>query len=433
MSSSRLMREGSVGLFFLLGVILFGGVIFFLRGTNLQTKNYQVKLLFENAGGLREGARVYYRGVGVGRITAINPSSNGVEVSTEIDGNLRIPQDVTVSTLRTGLLGEVSVNVIPKTDLDERGKEINPFAQECNQQNLILCHNQKIGAKSTPDLVESLAAISDRINNDKFFEQLDTTIDNFNQTTEKMSVLTDEVTSLAVQLRKDMKTVTATTEKIGKTADSFTQTAKVTSEQIEKLGNSYSDTAVEFNLLADNFNRLIDENKTNFSNAIANFSQTTAEIGQLVENTDQLLARVNPDDVAKISENLGNTSENLSEISEDLKEISDELNNSTNLVSLQQTLDSARVTFANTAKITSDIDEFTGDPEFRSNLRRLIDGLGSLVSYTEILERQVELATLLEQVEKVTTKENPTLDNNTQKFPTAFSNNQVNSKPRNLN
>ena len=415
MSSSRLVREGSVGLFFLLGVILFGGVIFFLKGTDLQAKNYQVKLLFENAGGLREGARVYYRGVGVGRITAINPSSNGVEVSTEIDGNLRIPRDAKVSTVRSGLLGEVSVNVIPKSDLNDLAKEINPFDEECNQQKLILCHDQKIGAKSTPDFVESLADIAYRINNDRFFEQLDTTITNFNETTQKMTILTDEVTNLAVQLRKDMKTVTVTTEKIGNTADSFSQTASVASEQIEKLGNSYSDTAAEFSLLT------------------SNFTQTTDEVRQLVQNTDQLLAKVSPDDVAKISQNLGATSENLTQISEDLQEISAEFNNSANLVTLQQTLDSARVTFANTAKITSDIDEFTGNPAFRSNLRKLVDGLGNLVSYTDILEKQLKLATLLEQVEKVTAKENQTLDANAQKFPTAFSASTVNSEFRTQN
>ena len=45
MFRSRLMREGSVGLFFLLGIILFGGIIFFLKDNNLGGKNYQLKLL----------------------------------------------------------------------------------------------------------------------------------------------------------------------------------------------------------------------------------------------------------------------------------------------------------------------------------------------------------------------------------------------------
>jgi len=59
---------------------------------------------------------------------------------------------------------------------------------------------------------------------------------------------------------------------------------------------------------------------------------------------------------------------------------------------LQQTLDSARVTFQNAQKITSDLDELTGDPAFRENIRQLINGLSGLVSSTQQLQQQVEVA-----------------------------------------
>jgi len=45
-------------------------------------------------------------------------------------------------------------------------------------------------------------------------------------------------------------------------------------------------------------------------------------------------------------------------------DISNALYSPTNLLVLQQTLDSARVTFQNAQKITSDLDELTGDPAF---------------------------------------------------------------------
>jgi phospholipid/cholesterol/gamma-HCH transport system substrate-binding protein len=47
---------------------------------------------------------------------------------------------------------------------------------------------------------------------------------------------------------------------------------------------------------------------------------------------------------------------------------------------LRETLDSARATFANAKKITADLDELTGDPKLRSNIRNLINGLGGLLS-----------------------------------------------------
>ncbi len=43
-------------------------------------------------------------------------------------------------------------------------------------------------------------------------------------------------------------------------------------------------------------------------------------------------------------------------------------------------LDSARATFANTRKITADLDELTGDPKFRANIRNIVNGLSGLLS-----------------------------------------------------
>jgi phospholipid/cholesterol/gamma-HCH transport system substrate-binding protein len=87
---------------------------------------------------------------------------------------------------------------------------------------------------------------------------------------------------------------------------------------------------------------------------------------------------------------------NAKETSENLRKISENLNNPMILLTIQQTLDSARATFENAQKITADVEQLTGDPAFRNNLRKLVDGLGSLVSSTESLEKQVYATQVLE-------------------------------------
>lgn len=82
--------------------------------------------------------------------------------------------------------------------------------------------------------------------------------------------------------------------------------------------------------------------------------------------------------------------------SENLREASKTFNDPKTLLTLQQTLQSARVTFENSQKITSDLDDLTGDPAFRENLRRLVNGLSSLVSSGDQLEEQVRLSQALE-------------------------------------
>lgn len=409
MLRSRLVREGSVGLFLLLGLIVFGGMIFFLKGHRFQNNNYQLKLLFANAGGLREGGRVFFRGVGVGRIIQISPGSNGVEIVAEIDGQLRIPSDVRVSTLRSGLLGDVSVNIVPKNDLTDEAKQINPLSEDCTTQNLILCNRQTINAQASSDLVETLGRLADRFNDDDLFNNINSAVASINTAGEKTSELTDKMSALTTQVKQDLNKLSTAAQRVGNTADSvgltaesFSRTADVTTEQVKRLADDYSGLSSQISSLTNNVNTVVTENRSTLSTAIANLSQTAQEVSQVAKNTDQLVTRVNQTDVEKISKNFETSSQNLTQISKNLLAISEELNNPTNLVTLQQTLDSARVTFANTAKITSEIEEFTGDPEFRRNLRKLVNGLSNLVSYTDLLEKQVELATLLEEVEKVT-------------------------------
>ncbi len=435
MLRSRLVREGAVGLFLLLGLMVFGGMIFFLRGQKFQNTSYQLKLLFENAGGLREGGRVFFRGVGVGRIVKISPGSNGVEILAEIDGQLRIPSGVKVSTLRSGLLGDVSVDIAPKNDLTDEGKQINPLSKDCPQQNLILCNQESIKAQASPDFVETLGRLADRFNDDKLFNNVNSAVVSMSSAGQKVSKLTDNLSELTTQVKQDLGKVSTAAEKIGNSSDavsttakSFARTADVTTKRVESLADDYSAIPTQITSLTENMNMLINENKSNLSTGISSLSQAAQEISQLAKNTDQLVTKVNPTDVAKISKNFETSSQNLTQISKNLLAISEELNNPTNLVTLQQTLDSARVTFANTAKITSEIEEFTGDPEFRRNLKRLVNGLSNLVAYTDLLEKQVELATLLEEVDKVTAENSPTvsppktvkLDITKKQFPAAI-------------
>ncbi|WLT37485.1 hypothetical protein NON20_16825 [Synechocystis sp. B12] len=89
--------------------------------------------------------------------------------------------------------------------------------------------------------------------------------------------------------------------------------------------------------------------------------------------------------------------ENAAVTSNNIRQISNDLNDPTLMLTLQQTLDAARLTFENAQKITSDVEQLTGDPAFRNNLRKLVDGLGQLVSSTENLQDRVYTAHTLER------------------------------------
>ena len=94
-------------------------------------------------------------------------------------------------------------------------------------------------------------------------------------------------------------------------------------------------------------------------------------------------------------QNLETLSANAAVASTDLRDIVEALNTSTNIVMLQQTLESARDVFQSAQKIMADVDELTGDPSFRNNVRDLINGLSGLVSSTQDLQQQTQIAQIL--------------------------------------
>lgn len=65
---------------------------------------------------------------------------------------------------------------------------------------------------------------------------------------------------------------------------------------------------------------------------------------------------------------------------------------------IQQLLDSARAAFENLQKLTSDLDEITGNPQLRQDLIRLIQGLSNLVSSTQQLQQEALYGQTLTQV-----------------------------------
>jgi phospholipid/cholesterol/gamma-HCH transport system substrate-binding protein len=52
------------------------------------------------------------------------------------------------------------------------------------------------------------------------------------------------------------------------------------------------------------------------------------------------------------------------------------------------------------------LDELTGDPNFRQNLRQLVNGLSGLVSSTQQMQQQVQVANTIDSVKAAVSKPN---------------------------
>ncbi|MGK7876263.1 MAG: MlaD family protein [Xenococcaceae cyanobacterium] len=381
MLRSRTIREGSVGLFALLGLVLFGGVVIWLRGIDFGKGTYDIIVEFPDVNGIQVGSPVRYRGVEVGRIKNIKPGTNGVDVTLEISpADLRIPHEVKIQTSRYGLIGETSIEITPLKLLPSDAQSINPVSSECDS-NRIICDNARIQGEtgaSFNQLIPSLLHLSNLYGDPKFFENINSAAQNTSIAADRVAKLGDEMSLLSSTVRKEIKTFSGT-------ANSLTRVANETSQ------------------LASNINGLVNENRGNLVRTLNSIGDTSEELRNLVVSLEFTVARVNSTletlesaNTEELMQNLETLAANAAEASANLRDISEKFNDPANMLVLQQTLDSARATFENAQKITADLDELTGDPTFRKNLRDLVNGLSDLVSSTQQLEQQVQTVQVLE-------------------------------------
>ncbi|WP_204152377.1 MlaD family protein [Leptolyngbya sp. CCY15150] len=374
---SRTLREGSVGLLILVGLALFGGLAFWIQGLNLGRRSYQANITFDNVAGMRPGAPVRYRGVVVGKIQDVQTASNAAEAIIQIDSNrLIIPKDVIVEANQVGLIGETSIDIFPQVLLPEAvTEEADPLAADCDTQ-LILCNGDRLNGAvgvSYDTLIRSTTEIADLLTETGFFDELRELTRNSADAAEGVSELTREFASLSRTLEGELGALTAsaisTTDAVGQAATELS----ITSRQV---------------------NELIDTNRSTLVLTLENINETSLQLRRVVDNLSPAIEN------GELVENLQILSENAVIASNNLRNFSDTVGSPENLLMIQQTLDSARATFQNAQKITSDLDELMGDPEFRNNLRDLVEGLSGLVSSTQELRDQAQFAQTLQSTKE---------------------------------
>jgi phospholipid/cholesterol/gamma-HCH transport system substrate-binding protein len=366
---SRSIREGTVGLLLMLGLALFAGLILWLRGVTLGQRSYKLILEFANIAGMQVGTPVRYRGVPVGKITQTRPGPNGVEVEVEISPtDLIIPRDVIVEANQSGLLGSTSIDILPKTEL-QGTVNAKPLDRDCDR-TLIICNQARLQGKigvSVDELIRASIRFADVYSQPEFFNNVNTLAKN-------SAAAAAEVTALTREFREVTRVARLQLGSFSTTADSFRVTAG-------KLG-----------LTADQVNSLIATNRGSLVDTLGNINLITRDLRTTVYKLGPVVDRVQQGELLR---NLETLSVNAAQASANFRDISNSLNNPTNLVVLQQTLDSARSTFQNAQKITADLEELTSDPVLRENLRNLINGLNRLVSTTQDLQQQAQLAQAL--------------------------------------
>ena len=398
---SRAGQQGALGLLILVSLGLFSGMVLWLTGAQFGKRTYSFTVEFGNANGMKIGSSVLYRGVGVGRITAIRTSSNGIEVNIEIaQSNLVMGRDSTIEANQIGLLGETSVAITPAGNLPSESLNLDPLAGNCNGQ-VIICNGSRIVGDvglNVNQLLRGTQKFSNLYTSPEFFENINTLAKNASEAAAGVSKLTREFSTITGDIRVFANNANSLAVNANRTVDAVTIASFATAQSAAQIGNTaeqFEANSIQLNQLLTNVNGLVSENRGTLVTTLNDLSQTSNALRSTVVELRPALSQFTS---GQILQNLETLSANAAEASRNLRDVSGAVNNPTNLVVLQQTLDAARVTFDNVQKITADLDELTGDPQFRNNLRQLVNGLGNLVSSSQQIQQQVQVAQQLQQI-----------------------------------
>ncbi len=378
---SRTVREGSVGLLILAGIGLFVGIALWLQGIQVGKRSFTIFIEFANAVGLQVGAPVRYRGVTVGKIVGIRPLPNKVEVEAEISpATTLIPKEVIAQVNQSGLISQSAIELTPLIQLPTTVKT-TPLAKDCNP-GLILCNQARLSGEpgfSIDELGRATIRFANLYTDPKFFANVNGVVKNTSLAAAEIAVLSREFTMLTKDARSELKSLSSS-------AQAITQTA-----------NQLSATAAQVN-------SLLSTNRATLVSTLANINATSSDLRVSIGKLGTVIGKV---EQGEFIQNLEILSTNAAKASTNLRAASDALNSPANLLVLQQTLDSARTTFQNAQKITADLDELTGDPKFRSNLKNLVNGLSGLVSSTQQLQQQTQTAQILVPIAASLTQTTP--------------------------
>ena len=370
---ARTLREGSVGLLIIFGALLFGGLALWIRGFTFGKETYEVVVDFPDVNGVQVGDGVRYRGLQVGRVEDIQPGTNGVDVILEIDStDFLIPKDANFEAKSSGLIGDTFVAIVPQSPLSTEAANMSPISSNCDSAQIVCDRARLQGEKgiTLDDLLPYTYRFSRSYGEPEFVNKVSSTVENAGIAASEVAELTNNTTALVNDLQQEVR---ATSQELVATAEAFQTTA----EQVNQLTN--------------NVEQLIAQNESNLTNSLASITTTSDRLQTLVAKIDKT---VDTADTEQLASNLNELTANAVVASNNLKNITESFGSDRGVVSLQQTLDSARVTFDNAQKITSDLESLTGDPAFLKNVKDLVNGLGNLVSTTEQLEQQIQSPTI---------------------------------------
>jgi phospholipid/cholesterol/gamma-HCH transport system substrate-binding protein len=395
------------------GLVCFGLLVFLslrLFGIPFWARSFRTVLLLPHGRGLVVGDPVTYRGVRIGEVRSIQPEAEGVAVVAEITPADRlIPRDSLIQVAPGEQEGHRTLDIIPRRELPNDIKIAKPLDRNCDP-NLILCHQGnldsasqlqtslrnlralRIQTSSTLQTIDTLGANTDallaEVRQEQLVSSINITLIALQKVIEKLSKLSDDTSGMLSTIRQN-RTIEKISQISGESAALLQEVRRT------QTLNNLNSTLVSVRGTSEQIRTFMAINRIRLTDTLTSLSQTSKQLNRSLRRLDPLAQQL---EQTKVLSSLDQIAMNTAILTSDLQKFSGALSDPQTLQRLHTLLAAAESLILNLNKITSDVDELTGNPRFREDVLELIHALSKLFSLVQKFSEQLSQAEALNQV-----------------------------------
>ncbi|UCG61773.1 MAG: MCE family protein [Candidatus Zixiibacteriota bacterium] len=108
--------EFRVGIIIIIGIIMLGGSLYWLRDYQLERNAQVIRVRFADVGTLEVGDKVTVSGVRAGKVSDLKLAEGGVEVELLLSREVVLKRDAVIAIRNLGLMGERFISIEPGRD-----------------------------------------------------------------------------------------------------------------------------------------------------------------------------------------------------------------------------------------------------------------------------------------------------------------------------
>lgn len=280
--------EAKVGLFTVLGIVLFAACVIFLGRLELfQPPQMKIHGEFQSVTGLKTGNQIKYSGVAVGRVTDMEVTSKGVTLTMEIAEDTEIPDDSEFALANDGILGDKFIQVTPgrSTKYLKDGDTVYGDGQSEIDKTM----------KQATQLMAEANKTLESINNVIGDDQTQTSLRNALRTTEVIAnntaSLTGQMNAMVADNQDNLQAITSNMVNITRNMDNITTQFDSSLSQFNSDGQAGNEMRAIVNNLrttTDSLNRMA----TSMEGVVTD-PQSSQDIKETLHNTAQLTTKLN--------------------------------------------------------------------------------------------------------------------------------------------